>query len=299
LIGLAVKMITGARWAADFRDPWMTTGWKRAYPTCALSMRIEAWLERKVIEKADLLLFNVERLRDAYRKRYAHVPGERFVFIPNGIAPRALEQTAEAAKYERFTLSYTGSLYVGRSPEPVFEAVSRLIRKGKAAPEAIRIHLVGECRMVEGIPTALLIRKHGLESSVEVCDPVPYAEAMEVIRRSHLALLLAPRLPFQIPAKAYDYLGTGVRILAIAEDGGTSDLIRDTGSGRAFASDDVDGIEAFILEEMAARRSATPAQRAALARFDARRITEEFVSHLERAARMAPAEAPAADARHS
>ena len=32
------------RWIADFRDPWMTTGWKRVYPTCALSMRIEAWL---------------------------------------------------------------------------------------------------------------------------------------------------------------------------------------------------------------------------------------------------------------
>jgi len=299
LIGLAVKMIAGVRWIADFRDPWMTTGWKRAYPTCALSMRIEAWLERKVIEKADLLLFNVERLRNAYRERYAHVPGERFAFIPNGIAPGAPEETGQAAKYERFTLSYTGTLYVGRSPEPVFEAVSRLIRKGKAAPEAIRIKLVGQCRMVDGVPTAALIRKHGLESSVEVCDPVPYAEAMEIIRRSHLALLLAPQLPFQIPAKAYDYLGTGVRILAIAEDGGTSDLIRDTGSGRAFAPGDIDGIEAFIHKEMAAQGSATPAQKAGLARFDARRITEELASHLDRVARMAPGDAPAADARHS
>ena len=58
-----------------------------------------------------------------------------------------------------------------------------------------------------------------------------------------------------------------MRILAIAEDGGTSDLIRDTGSGRAFAPGDIDGIEAFIHEEMAAQGSATPAQKAGLARF--------------------------------
>jgi hypothetical protein len=153
--------------------------------------------------------------------------------------------------------------------------------------------------MVDGVPTASLISKYGLESSVEVCDAVPYAEAMEIIRRSHLALLLAPQLPFQIPAKAYDYLGTGVRILAIAEDGATSDLIRDTGSGRAFASENIDGIEAFIHEEMTGQGSATPGQRAGLARFDARRITEELASQLDRIARMAPADAPAADARHS
>jgi hypothetical protein len=122
---------------------------------------------------------------------------------------------------------------------------------------------------------------------------------MEIIRRSHLALLLAPRLPFQIPAKAYDYLGTGVRILALAEDGATADLIRDTASGRAFAPGDVDGIEAFLSAEMSGRGAAGPAQKAALARFDARRITEELARHLDRAASTAPAAAPAADARHS
>ena len=299
LVGLAVKIIGGAKWAADFRDPWMTTGSKRAFPTCTASLWIEAWLERKVVEKADLLLFNVERLRNAYRERYAHVPGEKFAFIPNGISPDALEEANPAAKYERFTLSYTGSLYVGRSPEPVLEAVSRLIRAGKVAPEAIAIKLVGECRMVDGMPTASLIRKHSLESSVEVCDPVPYAEAMEIIRRSHLALLLAPELRFQIPAKAYDYLAAGVRILAIAEEGGTSDLIRDTGAGRAFASGDIDGIEAFILEEMAARASGTPVRKARLARFDARRITEELTSHLDPIMRTAPDEAPEGDAQRS
>jgi len=299
LIGLAVKIITGTRWVADFRDPWMTTGSKRMYSTCAMSIRIESWLEKKVVEKADLLLFNVERLKNAYRERYAHVPGEKFVFIPNGIAPRALDEPAAVTKYESFTLSYTGSLYVGRSPEPVFQAISRLIQDGKTTPEAVRIKLVGHCRTVGGIPTASLIRKYGLESSVEVCDPLPYTEALEIIRRSHLALLFAPNLPFQIPAKVYDYLGAGVRILAIAEDGGTADLICNTGSGRAFPSEDVEGIKGFIYHEMTGQRSTNRSHAAGLARFDVRRITEELASHLDRIATTGAADAPAADAPHS
>jgi glycosyltransferase involved in cell wall biosynthesis len=294
LIGLAVKLITGVRWIADFRDPWMTTGSKRTYATCGMSIRIESWLEKKVVEKADLVLFNVERLRNAYRERYAHVPGGKFVFIPNGIDPRALEESAPVTKYERFTLSYTGSLYVGRSPEPVFQAISRLIKEGKTTPESIRIKLVGHCRNVDGIATDSLIRKYGLESSVEVRDPLPYTEAMEIVRRSQLALLFAPRLPYQIPAKVYDYLGAGVRILAIAEDGGTSDLIRNTGSGQAFPSEDVEGIKDFIYQEMTRRGSTYRSHAADLARFDVRRITEELASHLNRIAAMGTA-----DARHS
>jgi hypothetical protein len=282
LIGLAVKIITGTRWVADFRDPWLTTGSKRSYATCAMSIRLESWLEKKVIEKADFLLFNVERLKNAYRERYAHVPGEKFVFIPNGIAPRALEEPAAVAKYESFTLSYTGTLYVGRSPEPVFQAISRLIQEGKTTPEAVRIKLVGHCRTVEGVPIARLINKYGLESSVEVCDSLPYSEALKIIRRSHLALLFSPHLPFQIPAKVYDYLGTGSRILAIAEEGGSADLIRETGAGQAFASDDVEGIKRFIFEEMTSRRLKNRDHSDALVRFDIRRITKELVKNLDR-----------------
>jgi glycosyltransferase involved in cell wall biosynthesis len=246
------------------------------------------------MEKADLVLFNVERLKNAYRERYAYMPGEKFVFIPNGIDPRVLEETARVTKYESFTLSYTGSLYVGRSPEPVFQAVSRLIQEGKTTPDAVRIKLVGHCRNVDGIATDSLIRKYGLESSVEVRDPLPYTEAMDIVRRSQLALLFAPRLPYQIPAKVYDYLGAGVRILAIAEDGGTSDLIRSTGSGQAFVSEDVEGIKNFIYHEMTRRGSADRSHAAGLARFDVRRITEELASQLNRIAATGTA-----DARHS
>jgi glycosyltransferase involved in cell wall biosynthesis len=291
LVGLAVKVLTGVGWVADFRDPWMTIGMKRSYATCALSIRIESWLERKVIEKADLLVFNVERMKNAYRERYAHVPEAKFVYIPNGIDLRALAKMPAVPKYEDFTLSYTGSLYVRRSPEPVFHAVSCLIQEGRLERASVRIKLVGHCRSVDGVPIDALIRKYDLESIVAVSDPLPYSEALEIVRRSQLALLFAPDLPFQIPAKAYDYLGAGARILAIAGDGATADLVRNSASGQAFAPNDVDGIKEFIHREMVDPASAERAHSTRLSRFDVTRITADLAGHLGRIATMRAADA--------
>jgi glycosyltransferase involved in cell wall biosynthesis len=282
LIGLIVKTMTGTKWVADFRDPWMTTGWKRTYPTCALSMRFEMWLEKKVVENADIVMFNVDRLKTAYQKRYVHVPTDKFVYIPNGMPSCISANAVPLRKYETFTLSYTGSFYVGRSPEPVFQAISHLIREGVISSDAVRVKLVGHCRAVDGAPTTALIDKYGLESVVELIDPLPYTQALNILRRSHLALLLAPNLPFQIPAKLYDYLGTGVRILAIAEEGGTADLVRETDSGCAFPSHDVEGIKNFLLNEMQFQNSMNRNRAAAMARFDMRRVTEQLAIHLDR-----------------
>jgi hypothetical protein len=180
-----------------------------------------------------------------------------------------------------FTIAYTGSLYVGRSPEPVLKAVARLIEQGVVPAAAIRVKLVGQCDVIGGVPTATVVARHGLESVVEVLAPVPYQTAFDIIRRSHLAMILAPNLPYQIPAKVYDYLGAGTRMLAIAEEGGTADLLAETDSGSTFRSDDIDGLAAFIAGEFASRRSASrPAS--ALARYDVRRITQDLVGHLTR-----------------
>jgi hypothetical protein len=279
LIGLAVKALTGRRWVADFRDPWMTTGWKRLYPTSPLSMRIEAGIERRVVERADLLVFNVKRLRDAYRIRYSVLDPAKFVFVPNGIVLDSKE--ASPARFDRFTITYTGSLYVGRSPEPVFAAIAHLIRLGTVPAEAIRLRLVGQCGAIDGIPTSTAIARHGLESVVEVVDAVPYRDAFDMVQRSHLALLLAPNLPYQVPAKVYDYLRAGTRILAIAEDGATADLLQETASGEAFRTDDIEGIAAFIRREFDSRQGERYPF-VDLGRYDVRHITNELVEHITR-----------------
>jgi hypothetical protein len=215
----------------------------------------------------------------AYATRYHWVAGDKFVFIPNGVAAPANQTAIE--KDPVFTISYTGSLYVGRSPEPVLKAVAALIERGTISRDAIRIKLVGQCDAIGGVATADVVARYDLDSVVDVMAPVPYKAAFDIIRRSHLALILAPNLPYQIPAKVYDYLGAGTRMLAIAEDGATADFLTETAAGTTFAGDDVEGIAAFIADEFG-KRSSSGVSASTLARYDVRRLTHDLVDHMTR-----------------
>jgi glycosyltransferase involved in cell wall biosynthesis len=282
IIGLLVKMITGVKWVVDFRDPWMTTGIKIVPPTCALTNAIESRLEKKVIQKADLVIFNADRLKEAYREKYTTEPVSKFVWIPNGFDRSIFSMMGPPKKYEKFTLSYTGTLYMDRTPDPIFQALYQLLSEGKVGMDAINVKLVGNCKHVGGYPITRIIQKYGLEGVVEVLDPVTYMKALEIIRQSHVALLFAPNQPYQIPAKVYDYLGAGIKILAIAEPGATSDLINSTKCGKAFLPSDTAGIKEFILQAMNNEKTTGENYSAVLHQFDAKRLSESLSDNLNK-----------------
>lgn len=247
LVGLLVKWMTGVRWwIADFRDPWMTTGAKSLSATCAASLAIERWMERAVVRNADRIVTNTDMLCEGMRKAYSETPKERFVCITNGFDREFFSSFAHLRKERIFTIIYAGSFYFGRTPEPVFQAVRDLLQEGAVTGQNIRIRLVGHCRSVEGQPIDELIERYRLLDVVEVLEPVPYSKAIEMIRQSHLALLLAPNQPYQIPAKIYDYMGAGTRVLALAKEGATADLFRSTEFGGVFDPSDAAGIKTFI-----------------------------------------------------
>ncbi len=248
IVGLLLKTLTGVKWIADFRDPWMTTGSKRLYPTTTISLKIERWLERKVVEKADIVSFNVERLMKAYREKYYHLEPEKFVHIPNGVDPELYKDARGLKRYDRFTISYTGSMYLGRTPEPVFKALKKLVDTGFMDKNLLSLRFAGNCRFVDGRPLLEIAERYGLSDALEIRDSIPHSEAVTMAARSHLVLLLAPDQPYQIPAKVYDYMGAGAKVLAITGPGATRDFVKDTGIGGVFDPSDVEGITDFICK---------------------------------------------------
>lgn len=248
LIGLILKRIAGVPWVADFRDPWITGSQKRLYYNSQLSMAIERRLERQVLRRADLVIGNTAILTERMKKTHPDIPEDKFTNLPNGFNPEQFSQYQNLEKDPRFTITYTGSLYFGRSPEPLFQGLQPLIADGTIDPDRIRIKLVGHCGEIDGRSTASVAQHYELSDVVEIIPPVPYGQALEIVGRSHLALLLAPDQPLQIPAKVYDYLGTGTPIIALAGEGATADVIRQTGSGAVFAPDDIKGIAEYLNE---------------------------------------------------
>ncbi len=249
IAGLIVRKMTGVKWVADFRDPWVDVlEFKSPRARSRLSDGIERWLEKKVVESSDRVLTTTKALKEIFADRYNREPSVKFLHLPNAIDFKKFPGGA-AEKYGQFTITHLGTLYAGRTPEPVFEAVRGLITDGKISPADIKLKLIGNCEFIEGVSTQDAVRSCGLEGLVEVAKPIPYVDALKVMCSSHLLLLLAPGLPLQIPAKVYDYMGSGTRVLGLCpEKSATAELLGSTGCGMAFDPSDIAGIAGYIHE---------------------------------------------------
>ena len=248
-VGLLARKATGVKWAADFRDPWVEVLEDRSpHLRSSAGDNLERRLERLVVATADLVVTTNDSLCDSMRARYGWLPPGRFLSVPNSIDTERFNLPDTVEKYPRLTITYAGTLYSGRTPEPLFRAVGELLASGAATASDIRIKLVGECRYIDGVETAAVARRHGVEEVVELIDPVPYAVALRIMQMSHLLLIVAPdRHRLCVPAKLYDYLGSGTKVFALTGEGATADLIRETGSGVCFAESDVRGVRDYLL----------------------------------------------------
>jgi len=248
IIGLFISMFANIHWIADFRDPWMTPFNKTLYFTSRLSNFLERGLERKIFKNGDLVSATTEKLTNKFREEYNDLPHAKVKFLPNGYDKEDFSGLNNLRKYEIFTISYTGSIYFSRSPEPLFHAIKGLVDENLLNIEDLRIKLIGNCQFIGGHLTSEVASFFGIDTVVEISDYVPYKKALEIIKKSHVALLLAPNQPYQIPAKVYDYMGIGTKILALTGEGATADVINSTNIGEAIHPDNIEGIKKYVYD---------------------------------------------------
>jgi glycosyltransferase involved in cell wall biosynthesis len=97
---------------------------------------------------------------------------------------------------------------------------------------------------------------------VELRGQVPYSEALAEMRRANILLLLdSPGRRAGVPAKLYEYLGSGRPVLALAEpDGDTAVVLQRSGVlHRVVAPGDVAAIRQALVELGEAVRTGRPA----------------------------------------
>lgn len=289
LIALSGKrLFPDAVWVADFRDPWLGRTrnarpegmWP---PAVGLSVRLESWLEKKVMRAADAVTHVTANARDATRERYPAVRS-RLLVLPNGIDSEELPRVDPAApkrRGERFVITYLGTLYLNRDPRSFLHGLRRFVCSLDPAGRRVRVNLVGGCEYYHSVSVRALCRELGLEEVVRLQGFVPHDESMRLMRESDVLLLLAQRQPDSIPAKTYEYLWARTPILCICEpEGGTARLVEELGGGITVPPDDPEAVAAAL-----ARLHALPpgderqpvASAASLSRFDAPRQTEELV----------------------
>jgi glycosyltransferase involved in cell wall biosynthesis len=243
LVGLAIKILYGVRWVADFRDPWTMNTAKQPYLKSRLSERIEGWLEKQVVNHADKIISVTERMSQAFMMMHPKIDKAKFATIPNGYDPEDYSDLPKPMGNGKFRVSYLGSFYLGRTPAYFLKAVRELIDEGKLSYHDLEIRFIGHCRYIAGQSVEGMARQEGLFSVVQIMDPLPYRDALREMVGSDLLLLFAPDQRDQVPGKAFEYLASGADIIAFTSEGATADIIRITGRGVVVEPDSIQQIK--------------------------------------------------------
>jgi len=247
LVALALKGICGAKWVADFRDPW---SWREGLPaeiSSPVSDRINRSLEKIVMQRADRVVCVTPATTDRYRQLYPRLPANKWLTITNGYDMAEFAGLGPVEKPDRFTISYIGGFDFSRTPLLVLRAVGELVSAGMLDRLRVTLRFVGPCRYVGDRPVSQMIAESGLNGIAEIVGFVPRPEALKEILRANVLVLLGGTQRLSVAAKVYEYVAAGKPILAITEDGATAELIRRIGGGRVVAPNDLEGAKDAIV----------------------------------------------------
>jgi glycosyltransferase involved in cell wall biosynthesis len=240
LLGLLLRRFHRVRWCAEFRDPWC---YPHGFPVTPLVEPVNRYLERRCIDAADYLVTVTDQAAELYRDRLGRA-ASKVVVVRNGIP--VLSPRPSRREGDPFRIVYSGSIYGARDPRAFLRAVADVSRdcRDGVVPLVVDI-FVGDAQA--DMPLDAYVAELGIGATVHVHKWLPHAEMQRVLRQADLLLLLAQHQPLQVPNKLYEYLGTGLPILAIADEHGeTARMLRQVGGHYVVAHDSATEIAAAI-----------------------------------------------------
>jgi glycosyltransferase involved in cell wall biosynthesis len=229
---------------ADFRDPWSHQLLWETNPSTIpwLYRRVIPRLERLVWRRASRIITNTREFRDQVGASGA---ARSVHFLPNGVDQERLPGPTDKL-YEGFSIAYVGTLYMGRDFSPVFKAMRLFAERHAQDREQLRLRVAGTMDGQHGQLFHEQMKSAGVTDMVEVHGLLPNQQAIDLLNRSHLALVLAQNQPLQIPAKLYECLGMCIPTLVISESNSAAAKEARRLGAYTCENDDIQGISEVI-----------------------------------------------------
>jgi glycosyltransferase involved in cell wall biosynthesis len=249
--GLLATAGSGVRFWIDMRDPWSMTH-EMQLPSDRF-IRAERFflrrLEKFIYRRAARVVVNTREFASALR---AAEPGLDVIHFPNGIDLEGMP-AREVDVVRHGSIAHVGALYARRNLSSLFAAMRSLLNDRPQAASVLRLDIAGPLesphreRMHDEIAAA------GLTSIVNVHGVIPREQALALLSRSHLALVLAQDQPLCVPAKLYESVGLGVPTVVIAEDGSAAAYEARRIGAMTFEDDDVAGLRSMLEDLLDSR----------------------------------------------
>lgn len=240
---------------ADFRDPW-TLGDLRLRERSSFSDGIDKFFEKKMIEKADQLIFTSDQTNKIYAEKYEILP-IKTATIYNSFEPGLMKKGGNILNLSKWESSKFNILFLGRfrrlsSTSLVVDLLNQIQVKAPEALNLIRIHSFGKPDKYE----MERIEEVGFDSLFIFHAPFEPEESLSIMNRADLLLLSTSRERSKIiPAKLWDYLFSEVPILSIVPNPEVGEIVGKTNAGVHFSPEKMAEISEFLIKTIQAKQS--------------------------------------------
>ena len=275
LIGLELKRKTEIPWIADFRDPWSQWEFLDALPMTSLVKKKHQRLEEEVLREANAVL----TISPTFQRDLEKLAHRKIQLLTNGYDPSDIPEgfSAKSKEKSKLHLVYSGVIDSIRNPIPLLKALKE---EFSGTSEEVKMTFVGK---VSEQVREFVRENEWLASRVDFPGYVSHSEVFDFYASAGaLVLILTNTKNAQgnIPGKLFEYLATGVPVLALGDpQGDSATILKKAGGGKVIRHEDHVGIQ-LALRELMDKKSETESA-SNLERFSRKNLTIDLAKILD------------------
>ena len=273
-------------WVVDLRDPFI------ARPIVSnrswLGNALEHWAERECYRKCDLITVASPGLGADVAARHPDVAHKVHV-VYNGFdgaqkQPAIAGKSATGGDPNTVKLLFAGTMYLGRDPRPLCEAIGIAIARHGMPLDAIHLTLLGIFESPTRGALQAWLDERQLSHAVTLLDAVSPQEVDRFVDAADVLINFAQSQKMMIPAKTYDYMASGKETITITEeDSETANVTRKVRGG-PVAPQDAEALALALVDlyrRYIQRREPFAPDVAAIAEFARQRQSESMLAEIK------------------
>lgn len=239
LVAYILSFLTGIPLVIDLRDLWTLNPSYDLSHSTIINRAADCFLEKRVISRAKGIITTCQTNTNIMRIYHSFKKKGRFYTITNGLdADDFKDLKFPTKKNSRFTMLYLGNLYGHYNPNFLFDAVDQWFRRRPDIVSSVIIHFIGTPSKYKES-----VRNPNLRQVLTFSKRIAQHKAIPKLYEADLLLLIVGFNKFFkgiIPAKLFEYVATGLPILAFLPPGEAQQIIIKYQRGIALTCPDIE-----------------------------------------------------------
>lgn len=311
--GAALSRRSGLPLIVDYRDEWgISNRFQENRQKSTLSHRIQDHMQRRVLRQASAAIATTGRSAASIEEAVQQAGSTAAVScIYNGYDASDLESSAASSDSDvdnnvstggstdtsageavrqrtdsdrKLTIAYVGTLWNLTSIEPLVAAIENLAAADPGNAQRIQLIVAGRRT---GPQDAILDRLEATPCQLIREGYVEHRRAIEIMRQADVQCLLLSDVPDAervVPAKTFEYLAMGRRILSIGPDGEVREILCEFPQAESFLPGDTADISSYLSRQLeTSDEEVSDSKNLSAARFERRALAGQLAEVLNRA----------------